>query len=111
MKKIIFMLLLSSFMVGNCLAMDLETAITGSLSSGVIGLYNANESAAGGIDATSFLISTGHTQGTVSYATGSFSSDMYVVDNAASDLKFASSDLLDSTTFTSATLTNWGAVK
>ena len=104
MKKMIFLLILGTFIAGNCFATELGLRLTAtSLSSGVSGVYFANDVA--GDDATSFIISTGHSQGTVSYATGNFVSQIYSAENALD--KFASTDLISEVAYTSAALESW----
>ena len=104
MKKIIAILVVSLFFCGNSFAMELDDVLTATqTSNGVNGVYFANNSGGTADDATDFIIGTGHTQGTETYATGNFVSEIYSAKIA--DDKFASSDLIaDTDTFTSATL-------
>ncbi len=107
MKKIFILLALSSMVVSSSFASDLSGILTAtSLSNGVSGSYLANNTAAGD-DATDFIISTGHSQGTLAYATGNFVSEIYSKTNAAAGEKFASSDLMTTETYTSAAMDTW----
>jgi len=104
MKKIVLLLVLGLLIASSSFATDLSLRLTAtSLSSGVSGVYFANNVA--GDDATNYIISTGHSQGTVSYATGNFVSEIYSAANAGD--KFASSDLITEVAYTSAALDGW----
>lgn len=109
MKKIIFIttLLLVCFSVSAFAAVVNLNGLAGTtitLSQNVQGTYSADGT---GTAARNFMMSTGHTQGNTAYATSNFDSAIYKSPYADPN-SFVSSDLLNSTTFTSATISGFG---
>lgn len=110
MKKILCLLFVLVFLSFNSFAANLANKLTSTqLSKGVTGTYYSNASGTGNNDATNYVLSTGHKQGSKVYASGNFASEIYT--KVASD-PFVSSDLISSapSTFDSAAFSGWTAL-
>ncbi|MFO7765851.1 MAG: hypothetical protein R6V33_05410 [Pelovirga sp.] len=108
MKKIVAILVFSLFFCGSSFAMSLDDVLTATkTSNGVDGVYFANNSGNTSDDATDFIIGTGHSQGTVTYATANFVSEIY--SKGIEGDKYASSDLIGEVGYASdgSDLTDW----
>lgn len=108
MKKI-FIILMLIFSV-SAFAANIADIPDFELSSGVSGYFFTNNSS--GNDATKFVVSTGHDQGDVAYASGNFVTAIYTKEISGDTM--ASSDMLNSESglsWDSSDLSGWGTAK